>query len=396
MINKSSPTFTFSFGLSVLQLEERSRIKMRPPRDRSSLFTITRNDQKLKNKPVPEVPVRDYLDEEAEIVSEPDYDNDMYDNPLQEYDVKYEPPPSQKSITRSSSSSLLMGDYIDSCRNGPKLKLRNAFKQKQEFRQLTPAQTLADNNEENYISPDGKNDDDNYVDPADNPPAYSKMSDANRCHSMVHATLPTCQHCPVEPAKPSSSFPPKPLQRNRSPKAHVWLGQDVKQRDLARRTLPRINTGRKLPPTKSLTMDLKQSKIPLPHDTFHGQTDYVESEDTDIHAKPWFAGECDRKTADQLLLHANKDGAFMVRMSSGQNAHHPYTLVVFYKNRVYNIPIRFIRMSQKYALGKEKKGEEYFRSVSHIIQTHRTNLLILIDSKSNSKDAARLCFPMRP
>nr|XP_061818468.1 B-cell linker protein-like isoform X5 [Nerophis lumbriciformis] len=360
--------------------------------DTSLLNTLKR----LKNKPVPEVPVRDYLDEEAEIVSEPDYDNDMYDNPLQEYDVKYEPPPSQKSITRSSSSSLLMGDYIDSCRNGPKLKLRNAFKQKQEFRQLTPAQTLADNNEENYISPDGKNDDDNYVDPADNPPAYSKMSDANRCHSMVHATLPTCQHCPVEPAKPSSSFPPKPLQRNRSPKAHVWLGQDVKQRDLARRTLPRINTGRKLPPTKSLTMDLKQSKIPLPHDTFHGQTDYVESEDTDIHAKPWFAGECDRKTADQLLLHANKDGAFMVRMSSGQNAHHPYTLVVFYKNRVYNIPIRFIRMSQKYALGKEKKGEEYFRSVSHIIQTHRTNLLILIDSKSNSKDAARLCFPMRP
>ncbi|XP_061914740.1 B-cell linker protein isoform X3 [Entelurus aequoreus] len=397
--------------------------------------------KRVKNKPVPEVPVRDYLDEEAEIMSEPDYDNDMYDNPLQEYDVKYEPPPSQKSITRSSSSSLLMGEYIDSWRNGPKLKLRNAFKQKQEFRQLTPAQTLADNNEENYISPDGKNDDDNYVDPADNPPAHSKMSDANRCHSMVHATLPTCQHSPdfyevpeqensmlvlpvdrvtmktspsteqqatldteyevcdqndIEPAKPSSSFPPKPLQINRSPKAHVWLGQDVKQRDLERRTLPRINTGRKPPPTKSLTMDFKQSKIPLPHVTFHGQTDYVESEDTDIHAKPWFAGECDRKTADQLLLHANKDGAFMVRMSSGQNAHQPYTLVVFYKNRVYNIPIRFIRMSQKYALGKEKKGEEYFRSVSHIIQTHRTNLLILIDNQSNSKDAARLCFPMRP
>ncbi|XP_061766847.1 B-cell linker protein isoform X2 [Nerophis ophidion] len=413
--------------------------------------SFLKNFIRLKNKPVPEVPVRDYLDEEAEITSEPDYDNDMYDNPLLEYDVKYEPPPSQKSITRGSSSSVLMGDYIDSCRNGPKLKLRNAFKQKREFRQLTPAQTLADNNEENYISPDGKNDDDNYVDPADNPPAYCKMSDANTCHSMVHATLPTCQNSPdfyevpdqessfqdrmlvlpvdrvtmktspsteqqatldteyevcdqndIEPAKPSSSFPPKPLQINRSAKAHIWLGLDVERRDLERRTLPRINTGRKPPPTKSLTMDRKQSKSPLPHVTLHGQTDYVESEvteqemDTDIHAKPWFAGECDRKTADQLLLHANKDGAFMVRMSSGQNAHQPYTLVVFYKSRVYNIPIRFIRTSQKYALGNEKKGEKYFRSVSHIIQTHRTNLLILIDSKSNSKDATRLCFPMRP
>lgn len=53
-----------------------------------------------------------------------------------------------------------------------------------------------------------------------------------------------------------------------------------------------------------------------------------------------------------------QDGAFMVRQSSGQDAQQPYTLVVFYKGRVYNIPIRFISTSQQYALGREKKGEE--------------------------------------
>ncbi|XP_054655338.1 B-cell linker protein isoform X2 [Dunckerocampus dactyliophorus] len=411
--------------------------------------------KRLKNKPAPEIPVRDYRDGDmvgAGDLTESDYDNDMYDNPLQEHDVKYEPPPCHKLFTRSSSSSFLRGDYIDSCRNGPKLKPRNVFKPSQEFKQLTPEQTQKDSNEENYISPDGKNDDDNYVEPAENLPTNSKISTANsivRGRSMIRVTLPKCQPSPDfhevpdqednmlilpvnrvnpmrsasieqqatldteyevcdrddidtdEPAVQHPPFPSKYSQR-KLPKPPVRLGQDVKQRDFERKTLPRINTGSKPPPPKSLTLDIKRSKIPLQHIAFHGQTSCGESgathqdKDTDIYAEPWFAGECDRKTADQLLFHANKDGAFMVRKSSGQAVHQPYTLVVFYKGRVYNVPIRFIHTSQKYALGKEKKGEEYFHSVSHIIKTHQTTALVLIDSKSNIKDAARLCFPTKP
>lgn len=56
-----------------------------------------------------------------------------------------------------------------------------------------------------------------------------------------------------------------------------------------------------------------------------------------------------------------QDGAFMVRKSSGQDAQQPYTLVVFYKGRVYNIPVRLIPTTQQYALGREKKGEEVRR-----------------------------------
>lgn len=48
----------------------------------------------------------------------------------------------------------------------------------------------------------------------------------------------------------------------------------------------------------------------------------------------------------------------MVRNSSGQDAQQPYTLVVFYNGRVYNIPIRFVPATQQYALGREKSGEE--------------------------------------
>lgn len=110
----------------------------------------------------------------------------------------------------------------------------------------------------------------------------------------------------------------------------------------------------------------------------------------DVHNKPWYASTCDRKTADNVLLRTNKvralasttrsgwntshnplqdltvsallqDGAFMVRKSSGQDALQPYTLVVFYKARVYNIPVRLIPTTQQYALGREKKGEEVRR-----------------------------------
>lgn len=47
-----------------------------------------------------------------------------------------------------------------------------------------------------------------------------------------------------------------------------------------------------------------------------------------------------------------------MRKSSGQDAQQPYTLVVFYNGRVYNIPVRLIAATQRYALGSEKSGEE--------------------------------------
>ncbi len=53
-----------------------------------------------------------------------------------------------------------------------------------------------------------------------------------------------------------------------------------------------------------------------------------------------------------------QDGSFLLRKSSGVDAQQPYTLVVFYNSRVYNIPLRYIASTKQYALGKEKQGEE--------------------------------------
>lgn len=53
-----------------------------------------------------------------------------------------------------------------------------------------------------------------------------------------------------------------------------------------------------------------------------------------------------------------QDGSFLIRKSSGHDSKQPYTLVVFFNKRVYNIPVRFIEATKQYALGRKKNGEE--------------------------------------
>ncbi|KAM9727019.1 B-cell linker protein-like [Menidia menidia] len=119
-------------------------------------------------------------------------------------------------------------------------------------------------------------------------------------------------------------------------------------------------------------------------------------QDADVYNKLWYAATCDRKTADDALLRFNKDGGFLVRKSSSQDAKQPYTLVVFYSGRAYNIQIRFIPGTRQYALGRKKIREKYFSCVSHIIENYQRNPLILINCQSNAMDTTRLSYPLRP
>ncbi|XP_067857641.1 B-cell linker protein-like [Heptranchias perlo] len=89
------------------------------------------------------------------------------------------------------------------------------------------------------------------------------------------------------------------------------------------------------------------------------------------------------------------DAAFLVRPSSAGGRNQPYTLVVLYRRKVYNIPIRFIESNNQYALGKEKAGEMYFNSVPETIDYYRQNSLILIDQQNNKKESTLLLYPVR-
>ncbi|XP_041424344.1 B cell linker L homeolog isoform X4 [Xenopus laevis] len=113
-------------------------------------------------------------------------------------------------------------------------------------------------------------------------------------------------------------------------------------------------------------------------------------EEAGVLNKEWYAASCDRKKAEEALYTSCKDGSFLVRQSSGQDPKQPYTLVVFYNRKVYNIPVRFIEETRQYALGREKSGEEKFSSVAEMIMSHQRMPLVLIDSQNNTKDSTKL------
>lgn len=133
---------------------------------------------------------------------------------------------------------------------------------------------------------------------------------------------------------------------------------------------------------------------PKPVASFGGMRPTKQSGNED---KEWFAGDCSRKPAEELLMRINKDGAFLIRHSSAQSARQPFTLAVLYQQKVYNIPIRYLEDTHGYALGKEgKKNEEIFTSLDEMISHHKNNQLLLIDSKSQAKHTVHLTHPVRP
>ncbi|TDH00877.1 hypothetical protein EPR50_G00174320 [Perca flavescens] len=426
--------------------------------------------RRMKGKQLPKVPARDYRDERKDDeLSDPDYDNDMYEDPREDQDDSYEPPPSHRVLPTAPSASFPRGEYLDNCRNQPDRPPKKPLRPNRASKQLPPEPSHQGSDDDNYVDPDGSNDDDNYVEPAGNQSSNPMMHGGSRAgrerpplperppspdfyevpdQEISSLSLPASRLCPIPithsfslPPKPSprmnikrsptavqeptgddeyevchpcdgssdklaESPPlllPKPLQRERSPKPPVKPKPVLKIGKFESQTLPVMQIDQKLPP-KAFTLDLKRPQIPLqqlpsPKPADRGRVSAENGlidQDKDVYKKSWYASTCDRKTADDVLCRSNKDGAFMVRQSSGQDAQQPYTLVVFYKGRVYNIPIRFIPTTQQYALGREKKGEEYFSSLSHIIDNHQKHPLMLIDGQSNTKEATKLCYPVRP
>ncbi|XP_007456247.1 PREDICTED: B-cell linker protein isoform X5 [Lipotes vexillifer] len=79
---------------------------------------------------------------------------------------------------------------------------------------------------------------------------------------------------------------------------------------------------------------------PLP--SFSSNSNLSEQE-ADVHCKPWYAGACDRKSAEEALYRSNK----------------------------------------------------YFGSVAEIIKNHQHSPLVLIDSQNNTKDSTRLKYAVK-
>lgn len=105
-----------------------------------------------------------------------------------------------------------------------------------------------------------------------------------------------------------------------------------------------------------------------------------ESSEGDLESYPWYHGQITRQQADSRLKQIAMDGMYCIRKSSG-GGDRPYTLAVFYENKVYNLPVRR-RADRKYALGAEKKGEHKFATLLEMINFFKKNYLVIHASDS--------------
>ncbi|XP_026184809.1 lymphocyte cytosolic protein 2a isoform X2 [Mastacembelus armatus] len=108
----------------------------------------------------------------------------------------------------------------------------------------------------------------------------------------------------------------------------------------------------------------------------------------------WYMGKVTRGQAEGCLKRVNKDGAYLVRDSTRQLANQPYTLMVYYQGKVYNIQIR--QQNQQFQLGTGLKSQESFPSVSEIIGHYSQSPLLLIDAKNRSARQQNECMLSDP
>lgn len=173
--------------------------------------------RRLKSKPLPKVPARDYREDDQ--LSEPDYDNELYEDPHEEHDDSYEPPPSQRVFSTTPSSSFARGEYLDNHHSPPHRPPNKPKRPGKPSKQLPPQPNNTETDED-YIDPDSFHDDDNYVEPEEDP--------------TINPTTLGFSNSPREsPAlpMPSAECPPRPTRQHKPTRDFYEVGE--KERNLS-------------------------------------------------------------------------------------------------------------------------------------------------------------------
>ncbi|XP_076166150.1 uncharacterized protein LOC143146050 isoform X2 [Ptiloglossa arizonensis] len=175
---------------------------------------------------------------------------------------------------------------------------------------------------------------------------------------------------PLLPAKPAqSSASPSPTLSQTSLDKSKERSPEKKSA-----TLPHSNSN------TSLSSERASRPLPPPPE----RHSYVD--------KPWFHN-ITREQATSLIKEQStygnpQDGYFLLRPST-TNVNNPLALVLWYNDRVYNVPVRK-RPDNRYALGSAKTNEQSFSSVEEIVMFYTREELVLTHSSGVQMGSTKL------
>ncbi|NXT26560.1 LCP2 protein, partial [Syrrhaptes paradoxus] len=179
------------------------------------------------------------------------------------------------------------------------------------------------------------------------------------------------------PPYSSNTFPSKSVKPPPKPGSYSMPGAESARNLSSSGSLPpRLPLGNSRSPSRGAA----DVRPPLPIPSRHTVPTNTEEDEDSLNAE-WYVAYVSRPEAEAALRKINKDGTFLVRDSSRKTATHPYVLMVLYRDKVYNIQIRYQEENHIYLLGTGLKGKEDFSSVADIIDYFQRTPLLLIDGK---------------
>ncbi|XP_047463535.1 lymphocyte cytosolic protein 2a isoform X2 [Mugil cephalus] len=225
------------------------------------------------------------------------------------------------------------------------------------------------------------------------------------------------QDFPPPPNMPKPpTLPPPGTSVTRSNSSARQLPRNDTWPEQAHDDAPKHNTfplhNKSLPPRPGLPGppsrhgDSLPSSASLPHKMSSAMMDDKRSDRQSFRPPPpttgyaqeldprWYVGKVTRGQAEGCLKRVCKDGAYLVRDSTRQLANQPFTLMVLYQDKVFNIQIR--QQNQQFQLGTGLKAQESFPSVTDIICHYSHSPLLLIDAKNRGSGQQNQCLLSDP